>query len=146
MCSWFVDYATSLNMTRAATDRFLVLVHAKRHDELVLANQASYLTPFSAHSKTMKKAGSKGKPASHAYVCRRPSTKLVKKHILKRPAACILRRPAKNSRSAPQRAQPAKCVRVRRLGATLESSCHVHFKRPRVCLWSRSVPATCDNK
>ena len=83
------------------THRFLVLVYGKRHNGLVLANQASYLNPYSSHSKTMKEAGLRGKPAYHAYVCRRPSAKLVQKHILKRPGASILKTPAQQSTMRP---------------------------------------------
>ncbi|CAE7822980.1 unnamed protein product, partial [Symbiodinium microadriaticum] len=60
------------------THRFIVLLYARRHNALVLENQATYLNPFSANRKTMKKAQIHPHPASHARTC--------KKQILKKPA------------------------------------------------------------
>ena len=75
---WFRVFAATMNMMTASTHRFTVLVYVRRHNALILENQATYLNPFSAHRKTMKKAQIHRRPASHAYTR--------KKHILKKPA------------------------------------------------------------
>lgn len=83
--SWFRGHATTLNTSLPSTHRFLVLVYAKRHNKLILDGQATYLNPHAAH-KTMQKAGILHKPASHAYVCKKPAVKVMRT-ITKRPAA-----------------------------------------------------------
>jgi len=83
--SWFRGYASTMNTMNARTHRFYVLVYAKRHNELVIQNEAFHLNPHSAHKKTMKKAQVHARPASSAYACRKPSSKVMK--ILKKPSS-----------------------------------------------------------
>ena len=84
--SWFRGYAASFNQTRPEFQRFIVLVYTAKHNDLVHKGEAVHLNPFSAHKKTMKKAGILRRPASHAYICKKPATNKsgVRKHVLKK--------------------------------------------------------------
>ena len=95
---------------------------------------------ISAHSKTMKKAGLKGKPASHAYVCRRASTKLSRKTYssdLWPPSSSV---PPRSSRSAPQRAQTVKSVHARR---TNSKSAVLYTSTNQVFVHGKSLVGQC---
>ena len=83
--SWFRGYASTMNTMNARTHRFYVLVYAKRHNELVIQNEAFHLNPHSAHKKTMKKAQVHARPASSAYACKKPSSKVMK--VMKKPSS-----------------------------------------------------------
>ena len=83
--SWFRGYANTMNTMNARTHRFYVLVYSKRHNELVIQNEAFHLNPHSAHKKTMKKAKVHARPASSAYACKKPAGKVMK--IMKKPSS-----------------------------------------------------------
>lgn len=76
--SWFRGYSGTFNSMSIGSHRFYVHVYARKHNDLIAANDMEHLNPFSTAKEKVKATKGLKRPSSHAYSC--------SKKVIKRPS------------------------------------------------------------